>query len=351
MANDVYYNSVVLLLHCNGSNGSTTFTDNSPTPKTVTATGTSISTTSPKYGTGCLPVSGSGQYLTVTNHADFALGTGDFTIEDWAYVDSFTPALASILNIGAYNTGCLLRVESDKIQFFILGTSYTFATTISTGSYHHIAVCRYNGTLYAFLDGTLVGTPQAATGSIPQNDIIIGKSAHSASEWLNGRHDEIRITRGLARYTANFTVPASEFGDAQVVLAGNVTESLAPTKWQAVATRCADGVLAGIHVGAEAATTYSIACNTTDICNITLSPRFDSIWPANTAISLGYYVVPTNPDTTPKLYKCTTAGTTHATTEPTWPSSGTVNDGTAVWTHIVDLDDGMFKTLGAKIPA
>lgn len=130
---------------------------------------------------------------------------------------------------------------------------------------------------------------------------------------------------------------------------GNITESFGVTDWVISAFDCNGGDLVGY---AESSTTsYTIKIIEDVPVLLTISPKIDGKWAAATAIASGYYVVPTAPDTTPRLYKCTTAGTTHATTEPTWPTSGTVSDGTAVWTFIADLDDAMFKTLGAKVLA
>jgi len=81
---DTYYSNVSLLLHCDGSNGSTTFTDNSPSPKTVTANGNaSVSTAQSKFGGASAVFDGTGDYLSLDGSSGFAFGTGDFTIEFW----------------------------------------------------------------------------------------------------------------------------------------------------------------------------------------------------------------------------------------------------------------------------
>jgi hypothetical protein len=88
---------------------------------------------------------------------------------------------------------------------------------------------------------------------------------------------------------------------------------------------------------------------------LTISPVIDYAWSASKVVTLNDYCVPSNPDTTPRLYKATDIGSaphqTHSTTEPTWPTSGTVVDNDITWTFVINLDDGLFKSLGAKIPS
>ena len=61
---------------------------------------------------------------------------------------------------------------------------------------------------------------------------------------------------------------------------------------------------------------------------------YSTIWVANTAYILDDIVVPTSGKENGYSYICTTAGTSHAATEPTWPTTigGTVSDGTVTWT-------------------
>jgi hypothetical protein len=86
---DPYRSNVVLHLPMTGANNSTTFTDVQPTPKTITRNGdTKISTAQSKWGQGSGYFDGTGDYLTLANHADFALGAGNFTIEFWIYYNN-----------------------------------------------------------------------------------------------------------------------------------------------------------------------------------------------------------------------------------------------------------------------
>ena len=82
---DVYYPQTSLLMHFNGTNGSTTMTDNSKNNAAVTAVGNAqVTTTDPKFGTGAMLLDGTGDCARASASADFNFGTGNFTIEFFA---------------------------------------------------------------------------------------------------------------------------------------------------------------------------------------------------------------------------------------------------------------------------
>ena len=81
---DPYFQNVSLLMHMDGTNGGTTFTDNSNYALSVTPTNATTSTTQVKFGTASAYFNGSA-YLTMPTTSQFAFGTGDFTIEFWGY--------------------------------------------------------------------------------------------------------------------------------------------------------------------------------------------------------------------------------------------------------------------------
>ena len=85
---DEYYASVSLLLYGNGTNGSTTITDNSPSPKTVTAVGNAqISTAQSKFGGASIAFDGTGDFITVPDSSAFVLGLSNepYTVEFWFF--------------------------------------------------------------------------------------------------------------------------------------------------------------------------------------------------------------------------------------------------------------------------
>lgn len=88
--------------------------------------------------------------------------------------------------------------------------------------------------------------------------------------------------------------------------------------------------------GSQDSTVQLEATSNPGVDQITLTPTGTlAEWTAATAYSLGDLVEPVTPNG--KRYKCTTAGTSHASVEPTWPTSSigsTVSDGTVVWTYM-----------------
>jgi hypothetical protein len=224
---DDSFGSVQLLLKMDGANESTTFTDSSGTPKIITRFGnTQISTAQSKFGGASAYFDGTGDYLTVPyTTAAFDWWTEDFTLECWVYAASFSswnipsspPALIGNLDqhgsgvnywsFGPTNTGFL--------QFHFFSGSSNFRTTtnqLTTGQWNHIAMTKSGATIRLFVNGvvglttTLSSTPQSST-SYP---LVIGQyNSYS----IDGYVDELRITKGVARYTANFTPTTEPFPD------------------------------------------------------------------------------------------------------------------------------------------
>lgn len=217
---DADFGSVVLLLHGNGTNNSTTITDSSFSAKTVTAYGDAkISTTQSKFGGSSITFDGTGDYLSTT-HNDFAFGTGDFTVEMWFYISSLTAGYSHLIDTRtADSNGFGLGVEADgKVFLFSINAFRVEAGSVSTATWYHIAVSRASGVTKVFLSGTQVGADWSASTDYTQTTYLFGKYYGGSLYALNGYIDDIRITKGVARYTANFTPPAAAFGDAVVSL-------------------------------------------------------------------------------------------------------------------------------------
>jgi hypothetical protein len=227
---DPYFSSVSLLLNGDGTNGSQVFNDLSSSPKTVTAySNAQISTSTKKFGTGAMYFDGNGDYLTFPANSSLALGAGDFTVEFWIYNTGNTNPIvngvmcsAANTSIWTYYTGAwqiTFGGTSNSLNFgWSLssgGSSYDGSTTITipTNIWSHVAFTRVGTTLKTFLNGTL-----SATNSLPSNFNFttdglfeIGRHDGRDNYYLNGYLDDIRITKGIARYTTNFTPPTAAF--------------------------------------------------------------------------------------------------------------------------------------------
>lgn len=209
---------VSLLLHMDGSNGSTTFTDSSACKFTATASGNAqISTARSKFGGSSALFDGNGDYLTVPTDPVFNFGTGDFTVEAWVYITSTASDFLIIsasgsggFFFGAYNTtGAGWGVGRAAI-------AWDFTTGVSPvlNTWQHIAVSRSGTSLRIFVDGTQVGTTNSNSRSYDLSTTSLTIGSQGAGYYLTGNIDELRVSKGIARYTANFTPPSSPFPDS-----------------------------------------------------------------------------------------------------------------------------------------
>jgi len=215
VAADPYYNNVSLLLHGDGTNGSTTIVDSSPSPKTVTVFGDAqISTAQSKFGGASIAFDGTGDYLTLAPNTAFGYGVGDFTWEAWVYCNTIS-GIEYFMDHTGGNAGIIQRIN-DRFAYFntTIGSGgplyVTGSGSISADTWYHIAVCRANGTTRLFLDG-VEKSSQADSHNYPTAGIGLGSYFLRDEYTLNGYMDEFRITKGIARYTSNFTPPTAPF--------------------------------------------------------------------------------------------------------------------------------------------
>ena len=214
VAGDQYYNSCSLLMHFNGSNGSTTFTDNSKNNFTVTSVnGTAISTDQSKFGGASVYFDGTNDYLSITNNSALNLSGGSYTIECWirptGNYSNYRPIIAK--RIPSSNTSAwqvYLRVTTGYLSYFN-GTEIVSSTTPTANVWSHVAAV-YNGTtINLYLNGVSVLSTAVGNSDVDAS-INIG-AFPSYGEYFIGYIDELRVTKGIARYTSNFTPPTSEF--------------------------------------------------------------------------------------------------------------------------------------------
>jgi hypothetical protein len=217
-ATDTNIREVSLLLHGNGTNGSTTITDSSLTPKTVTAIGNAqISTAQSKFGGASIAFDGNGDYLTVGGTSALPVGLENFTVELWIYNSDATWNRQVILLVNetfANDGGFQLFVTSTGV-LRVARYGYAFIaeaslTALALNSWHHLAVTRNNNLFTLWVNGTSAATATSVVNYGPITNQIISATGLGA---LNGYIDDLRITKGVARYTANFTPPTLPFPD------------------------------------------------------------------------------------------------------------------------------------------
>ena len=215
ISGDLYYNSCSLLMHFSGSNGSTTFIDNSPNNLTVTSNnGAAISTVQSKFGGASAYFDGTNDYLSTPNTVS-NFGTDDFTIECWFYrvstnsilISNATGADNNYFAINADASNAVIQIRDNSSQAFAYGP----ATALN--EWNHIAVTRNNGTVRVFVNG-VSGTPVSITKSFTSRSTIIGGFLYTGFEgYFYGYIDELRITKGIARYTSSFATQSIEFSN------------------------------------------------------------------------------------------------------------------------------------------
>lgn len=216
---DPYFANVILLLHADGSDGSTTFTDNSPLGLTTTATGNwQTDTANYKYGTASMLGDRTGDYATTTSTALY-LGTGDFTVEmQVCLVDKTQDQGFFCFNNSFPTAGGGLEFGKNSLYWYstIDGVSYTgYAAAATNNVWFHFAVVRASGVITIFKDGisqAVINTSHSSA-AMNYNNLYLG-AYYSSSYLLNGWLDEVRITKGVARYTTNFTPPTAAFPDS-----------------------------------------------------------------------------------------------------------------------------------------
>ena len=217
---DLDYASVTLLLHLNGTNGSTTITDNSTPPKTITAQGNAqISTAQSKAGFGgaSLLLDGSGDYLSGTD-SGFAFGTGDFAVELMAYpttTGGYKSLIATRDGAGGYTDRWTLGV-GPNMEAFIYTDGFKVITSNSVlpvNTWTNIAVTRSGTDLRIFINGTQSGSTGTNSQNFTHTALGVGASS-SGLEAFTGYIDEVRITKGVPRYISNYTAQLTQFQDA-----------------------------------------------------------------------------------------------------------------------------------------
>ena len=221
-ATDPNFANVSLLLHGDGTNGSQTILDSSSTPKTVIVVGnTQISTDQSAFSGGSsIAFDGSGDYLTLPGGSAFEFGTGDFTIEMWVRAASLSGFQVLIDGRATGSSSPSQRftayTNGSSLVWVLDGTDYG-GGTLATNTWHFIALSRNSGSVRAFNDGTQVGSTATNTSSLgigASRPIIGGAGDVPTALNFNGFMEEIRFTKGVGRYTGNFTSPTAPFPDS-----------------------------------------------------------------------------------------------------------------------------------------
>lgn len=217
-----------LLLHMDGTDASTTFTDSSGTSKSVTAAGNAqIDTAQYKFATGSGLFDGTGDYLSTADSADFNLGSGDFTLSVWlrfnakpagdGHMDIFAQGNPAVTGFRFY----FYTADGTNLEWNMTANGGTgniqlskACNTISLNTWYHFEVDRSGNNFYSFQDGVQIGTTVTDSDTMPDatTTAYIGCYYNTTERFFNGWMDELILVKGTALHTANFTPETLPYG-------------------------------------------------------------------------------------------------------------------------------------------
>ena len=149
-------------------------------------------------------------YLPIPNSTSLSFGTGDFTFEGWFYASSLSGSDSIVFSAGNSGFGCILRNNAVITFQSFVAYNDTFSTSLSNNTWYYIAISRTGSTINCYLNGTSIGSASNSTNYAQSTGGAIGADETGGSKFT-GYINNLRITKGVARYTANFTPPTAPF--------------------------------------------------------------------------------------------------------------------------------------------
>jgi hypothetical protein len=179
-----------------------------------------IDTSTVKYGTGSMEFDGTGDYVVAAANTSLALGTGEFTVEMWLYPTAFATYISvwCCTNSATVATGFHIGFNASGQMFIYQNSAFRISSSANSGvltlnQWNHVAVVRSSGVVKIYVDGTAASSTWSTTQDFSQGFNLIGAAPNGGSEYYTGYIDDLRITKGIARYTTTFTPPTAAFPD------------------------------------------------------------------------------------------------------------------------------------------
>jgi len=206
-----------VLLHMDGPDDSTVFADSAG--KVWTTHGNAhVDTAQSKFGGACGYFAGAGGYLSSPNSADFDFGTGNWTIDFWLYLGGDQVATAIVSGCKSAGGKWAVDVRTDeKVMVTWLGADKLLSdAAIPYLAWRHIAAVRNGNTATLYVNGVAQADNDDCTGDTIDSSgegLVVGRLLTDTDNYYyNGYIDELRISKGIARWTANFTPPTRAYG-------------------------------------------------------------------------------------------------------------------------------------------
>ena len=148
--------------------------------------------------------------LTIPVSSDFAFGTGDFTVEMFVYHTDLTGQQTYFGDTYAATAGIYTyKTSTNEISLYDTAQrSLSAQNVIHLNTWHHVAWTRASGTLRAFVDGIEVDS-DSYSGNFTTTEYFLGDTASTSSGEFVGHMSNVRVIKGTALYTGNFTVPTA----------------------------------------------------------------------------------------------------------------------------------------------
>jgi len=195
--------------------------DNAMLNNLETVGNAAVSTSVKKYGAASMYFDGTGDYLSTPDNPALDMGSANFTIEGWVYVTATSVSLQTLVakGTGANNQASYhIALNGSTWVYYLSGTgsSWSIASGVTIGTYtintwQHIALVRNGSTFTPYLNGVAGTTTTSSTALFDSNKPFTAGADDAGTSLLTGYIDELRVTKGVARYTAAFTVPDQAF--------------------------------------------------------------------------------------------------------------------------------------------
>ena len=284
-----------------------------------------VESSSPFAGQRSLTFDGSGDRVVMESDA-LAFGTGDYTVEGWAYLDSvgyYKIIITTRPNNGAYADAFSVQVDNSTGKILLYSNAFDIKSpsSVPVGQWFHYAVTRENSLTRMFLDGVEVASATIAK-NYTRTLVGVGDFPVTMSEPWVGEIGEIRVTKGLARYTSDFTVPTGPLG--QYTEAPNVAPTISGIDASYDLSSGMDTVITGVATDLHndpITWTYAVTSGSLGDTTVTQADNVFTVTPGTADATFQLTFTATDDNGNAATF---VSDITHVYVEPTYVQSGLV---------------------------
>jgi hypothetical protein len=211
------------------------------TNRSITVAGnTVVSTSQKKFGAGSIFFDGTGDNLSADFSSDFGFETGNFTIELWIYPETLvgTDFIFSFRNDASTAPVPILYLDNGILKYSNPNTVRITGSTLTANAWYHIALTRSGTSTRLFVNGTQVGSTYTDSSNYATGRPVFGSDyQNSVGSNFRGYMDDIHVSKGIARYTSNFTAPTQAItpdANSELLINGDTSITDSHADWQTV---------------------------------------------------------------------------------------------------------------------